>query len=86
MLLYITSIFLLDRLLGNNLHYIIFFKLDKREINLLYQDASLDINLNDFQKINNDLKIFVNIIIDKKTEYDFFKLRKNLDLILHNYI
>ena len=73
--------FSLDRLLRNNLHYIIFFKLDKKEINLLYQDVSLDISLNDFQKINNDLKIFENIIIDKKTEYDFFKLRKNLDEI-----
>ena len=52
--------------------------MDKREINLLYQDVSLDISLNDFQKINNDLKMFENIIIDKKTEYDFFKLRKNL--------
>ena len=65
----------------NNLHYIIFSKLDKKEINLLYQDISLDISLNDFQKINNDLKIFENIIIDKKTEYGFFKLRKNLDEI-----
>ena len=58
-----------------------FFKLDKKEINLLYQDVSLNISLNDFQKINNDLKIFENIIIDKKTEYDFLKLRKNLDEI-----
>ena len=73
--------FSLDRLLRNNLHYIIFFKLDKKEINLLYQDVSLDISLNDFQRINNDLKIFENIIIDKKTEYNFFKLRKNLDEI-----
>ena len=63
------------------MHYIIFFKLDKKEINLLYQDVSLDISLNDFQKINNDLKIFENIIIDKKTEHDFFKVRKNLDEI-----
>ena len=76
----------MDRLLRHNLHYIIFFKLDKKEIHLLYQDVSLDISLNDFQKINNNLRIFENIIIDNKTEYDFFKLRKNLDLILLNYI
>ena len=63
--------FSLDRLLRNNLHYIIFFKLDKKEVNLLYQDVSLDINLNDFQKINNDLKIFKNIIIDKKQNMIF---------------
>ena len=59
----------------------IFFKLHKKEIILLYQDVSLDISLNDFQKINNDLKPFENIIIDKKTEYPFFELRKNLDEI-----
>ena len=29
----------IDRLLRNNLHYIIFFKLDKKEISLLYQDV-----------------------------------------------
>ena len=73
--------FSLDRLLRNNLHYIIFFKLDKKEINSLYQDISLKMSLNDFQKINNDLEIFENIIIDKISEYDFFKLRKNLDEI-----
>ena len=58
--------FSIDILLRNNLHYIIFFKLDKKEINLLYQDVSLDISLDDFQKINNSLKSFENIIIDKK--------------------
>ena len=63
--------FSLDRLLRNNLHYIIFFKLDKKEIILLYQDISLDINLNIFQKINNDLKIFENIFIDKKQNMIF---------------
>ena len=74
--------FSLDRLLRTNLHYIIFFKLDKKEINLLYQDVSLNISLDDFQKINNSLNPFENIIIDKKTEHNFFKLRKNLDEIL----
>ena len=72
--------FSLDRLLRNNLHYIIFFKLDKKEVNLLYQDVSLNISLNDFQKINNDLK-FLKILLLIKTEYDFFKIRKNLDEI-----
>ena len=48
-----------------------FFKLDKKEINLLYQDVSLDISLIDFQKINNDLKPFENIIIDKKQNIIF---------------
>ena len=62
--------FSIDRL-RNNLHYIIFFKLDKKEINLLYQDVSLNISLNDFQKISNDLKIFENIIIDKKQNMIF---------------
>ena len=31
----------------------------------------MDISLNDFQKINNDLKIFENIIIDKKQNMIF---------------
>ena len=62
----------MELLINLILDYIIFFKLDKKEINLLYQDVSLNISLNNFQKINNDLKIFENIIIDKKTEYDFF--------------
>ena len=66
-------------MLRNDLHYIIFFKLDKKEINLLYQDVFLNISLNDFQNINNNLKIFENIIIDKKQNMIFFKLRKNLD-------
>ena len=55
--------------------------MDKKEINL-YQDISLDISLDDFQKINNSLKPFENIIIDKKTECNILKLRKNLDEIL----
>ena len=63
--------FSLDRLLRNNLHYIIFFKLDKKEITLLYQDVSLDISLDNFQKINNSLKPFENIIIDKKQNIIF---------------
>ena len=57
--------FSIDRLLRINLLYIIFFKLDKKEITLLYQDVSLDISLDNFQKINNNLEIFENIIIDK---------------------
>ena len=68
--------FSIDRLLRNNLHYIIFFKLDKKEINLLYQDVSLDIGLNDFKNINNNLKPFENIIIDKKQNIIFLKYLK----------
>ena len=49
--------FTVDRLLKNNLDYVIFTKLDKREIMMMYNDISLDINLKQFQDINNNLKI-----------------------------
>ena len=58
----------IDRLLRNNLDYIIFTKLDKKEIKLIYNDISLHIDLNEFEKINNNF-----IIIDKFNEYDFMK-------------
>ena len=73
--------FCIDRLLRNNLGYIIFTKLDKKEIKLIYSDISLHINLNEFEKINNNLKKYDFIIIDKFNEHDFMKIRKNIDLI-----
>ena len=42
--------FCIDRLLRNNLDYIIFTKLDKKEIKLIYNDISLHIDLNEFEK------------------------------------
>ena len=48
--------FTADRLLRNNLDYIIFTKLDKREIMMMYNNISLDITLKQFQGINNNLK------------------------------
>ena len=74
--------FTVDRLLGNNLDYIIFTKLDKREIMMIYNDISLDITLKQFQDINNDLKKYDFIIIDKYSENDFMKIRKNFNQIL----
>ena len=73
--------FFIDRLLRNNLDYIIFTKLDKKEIKLYYNDISLHINLNEFEKINNNLNRYDFIIIDKLNEYDFMKIRKNIDEI-----
>ena len=73
--------FCIDRLLRNNLDYIIFTKLDKKEINLIYDDISLHVNLNEFEKINNDLKQYDFIIIDKYNEHDFMRIRKNIDEI-----
>ena len=70
--------FTVDRLLRNNLDYIIFTKLDKREIMMIYNDISLDITLKQFQDINNDLKKYDFIIIDKYNENDFMKIRKIL--------
>ena len=74
--------FSIDRLLRNNLDYIIFTKLDKREISMIYNDISLDLSLEQFHNINNDLKKYDFIIIDKYNENNFMKIRKNFSSIL----
>ena len=53
-----------DRLLKNNLDYIIFTKSDKKEIKMIYNDISLHIDLNEFEKINNNLNKYDFVIID----------------------
>ena len=73
--------FCIDRLLRNNLDYIVFTKLDKKEIRLIYNDISLHIDLNEFEKMNNNLNKYDFIIIDKFNEHDFMKIRKNIDEI-----
>ena len=73
--------FCIDRLLRNNLDYIIFTKLDKKEINLIYNDISLHIDLKEFEKINNDLEKYDFIILDKNNEHNFMRIRKNIDQI-----
>ena len=73
--------FCIDRLLRNNLDYIIFTKLDKREIRMIYNDISIHIDLNKFEEINNDLKRYDFIIIDKYNEHDFMRIRKKIDQI-----
>ena len=73
--------FCIDRLLRNNLDYIIFTKLDKREIEMIHKDISLHIDLKEFEKINNDLEKYDFIIVDKYNKYDFMNLRKNIDQI-----
>ena len=71
----------IDRTLKNNIDYLIFTQLDKRELNMLYSDISLDISLRDFQDINTHLKRYEFILIDKYNEYEFMRIRKNLDQI-----
>ena len=46
----------IDRILKNNIDYLIFTQLDKRELNMLYQDISLDISLKEFQDANTNLE------------------------------
>ena len=70
------SFFKVDKLLRDNLDYIIFTKLDKREITSLYNSISLDLTLKQFQEINNNLKRYDFIIIDKFNDVDFIKIRK----------
>ena len=74
--------FSIDRLLRNNLDYLIFTKLDKREISMIYNDISLDLTLQQFHNINNNLKKYDFIIIDKYNENNFMKVRKNFNSIL----
>ena len=70
-----------DKTLRNNIDYLIFTKLDKKELNMLYQDINLDILLKEFQDINTNLKRYEFILIDNYNEYKFMRIRKNLDQI-----
>ena len=71
----------IDRTLKNNIDYLIFTQLDKKELNMLYDDINLNISLKEFQNINNDLKRYEFIMIDKYNEHDFMKIRKNFNQI-----
>ena len=73
--------FNIDRTLKNNIDYLIFTILDKRELNMLYQDINLDILLKECQDINTNLKKYEFILINKYNEYEFTKIRKNLNQI-----
>ena len=70
-----------DRTLKNNIDYLIFTQLDKKELNMLYQDINLNITLKEFQNINNNLKRNEFIMIDKYNEHDFMRIRKNFNQI-----
>ena len=66
----------IDQTLKNNIDYLIFTQLDKRELNMLYNDISLDISLQEFQDINMNLKKYEFTLIDKYNEYKFVRIRK----------
>ena len=68
----------IDRTLKNNIDYLIFTQLDKKELNMLYQDINLK---KEFQIINNNLQKFEFIMIDKYNEHEFMRIRKNFDQI-----
>ena len=67
----------IDRTLKNNIDYLIFTRLDRHELNMLYQDINLDISLKEFQDINTNLKKYEFILIDKYNEHKFMRIRKN---------
>ena len=50
--------------------------MDKRELNMFYQDINLDISLKEFQDINMNLKKYEYILIDKYNEHKFMRIRK----------
>ena len=66
----------IDRTLKNNIDYLIFTQLDKRELNMSYNDINLDISLKEFQDINLGLKKYDFILIDKYDKYKSMKIRK----------
>ena len=70
-----------DRTLKNNIDYLIFTQLDKKELNMLYQDINLNITLKEFQNINNNLNRYDFIMIDKYNELEFMRIRKNFEQI-----
>ena len=71
----------IDRTLKNNIDYSIFTQLDKKELNMLYQDINLDISLKEFQDIGTNVKKYEFILIDKYNEHKFMRIRKNLNQI-----
>ena len=71
----------IDRTLKSNIDYLIFTQLDKKELNMLYQDINLDITLKEFQNINNVLKRYEFIMINKYNKNEFMRIRKNFDQI-----
>ena len=48
---------------------------------MLYNDINLSISLKDFQAIDNDLKRYESIMIDKYNDHEFMRIRKNFDQI-----
>ena len=48
---------------------------------MLYQDINSNLTLGEFQNINNDLKRYEFIMIDKYNELEFMRIRKNFDQI-----
>ena len=83
-----TSIFIghryfkdIDRTLKNNIDYLIFTQLDKKELNMLYQDVNLNMSLKESQNINNDLKRYEFLMIDKYNKHNFMRIRKTFDQI-----
>ena len=71
----------IDRTLKNNIDYLIFTQLDKKELNMLYNVINLNIPLKEFQNINNNLQKYDFLMIDKYNEHEFMRIRKNFDRI-----
>ena len=65
----------------SNIDYLIFTQLDKKELNMLYQDINLNITLKEFQNINNNLQRYEFIMIDEYNEHEFMRIQKNFDQI-----
>ena len=72
----------MSKTLRLNVNYIILFKIPKNQLSQIYIDQPININKELFYKIISELNKYENIIIDLKTPFEKFQIRKNLNEIL----
>ena len=71
----------MSKTLRLNVNYIILFKIPKNQLSQIYIDQPINIDKELFYKIISEFK-YENIIIDLKTPFEKFQIRKNLNEIL----
>ena len=71
----------MSKTLRLNVNYIILFKIPKNQLSQIYIDQPISIDKELFYKIVSELNKYENIIIDLKTPFENFQIRKNLNEI-----
>ena len=72
----------MSKILRLNVNYIILFKIPKNQLSQIYIDQPISIDKELFYEIISELDKYENIIIDLKTPFEKFQIRKNLNEIL----